>query len=945
MIMENSPGRHKGKIDSLLLPVAFLIFTFLLSPSSLEAFNGVPRPETGAEAPPAGNYPPLNEAQARERMTGSQEGLSRFENLLQLRLDEARRNIETANNIAASLERELLLSEENSYTDQTELEQLIRRMTETAQNALRHAEACNERVFNSNRNAYFDSSARAISELSEIRIRLREVRDLMRPANAIRNGTVVTTESPFPDLGLSGIAVPPVRTFYNIDNLRSESERALSDARGAGVPANDPQYQGVEEARERANRAWDTLRESQEFRELPDRVTALRQRLELINQSLTNLEESFRENHSQAQRYMADAETALERCRREERREKGKDKAEGPPKAEGPLDLSGTWMEMKGDKPIKEWEIRIDEKGKITLTEPSKNALGKVVEFSGSVEGNTITARHIIKDPDLVDPKIPKKVVETAINEYIPTWDLDLKVSKDGTAIEGKKTGFKVTYDKKTQEVEKVFPHFERELVLKRKEVAKGPPSDRACEESLQRFNLAVAEQRRDLRTFEEEGLSRVRSEFNSLLRQGYEALIRAQNEAKVMRAAGSSEELAGRVRQCEDYRTQAREWNGRAGNVMNEVDRVYRERREHLRSEERRVGKEGRSRRELEACITQLGPSDLTNEAQRNLGSLDDLRPPEQHEIRRNLREAREALSQATRALNCHDRDARQEPIGIPEELLTPEERERRLQEMGRVVSEAMDRISQMMRIRGKLERGEALTPEEEEMLRQWQPETGIPPEEQPDAGTRGRLSPEQQEELQGLVRAWVEEEEQFQEEIRRRDEAGEEISREEAQRLSQPMEVAARRLLEWGRRMEEAGMSREEIIRETRQEYEEAQRQVRESLRQERIELRLQGPAPLGEVRVREREESSQPGEEGISPRTPKGPKKGPEEETSDEGQRRELEDIMRRWRAGEELSPEDRVRAWREAVRQSSEAMQRQQVERRRALEEMRRRGQRS
>lgn len=137
--------------------------------------------------------------------------------------------------------------------------------------------------------------------------------------------------------------------------------------------------------------------------------------------------------------------------------------------AEEPADLSGTWQEMEGNKAVGKWEIKADKSGKIILRQLAKKGAGKVVEFSGSIKGDDITARHYIKDPDVIDSSIPRKVREALADKYNLTWDLHLKVSEERTTLKGKRIGFQGNYNTKTLKINWVKQGLEKPLVLKKK--------------------------------------------------------------------------------------------------------------------------------------------------------------------------------------------------------------------------------------------------------------------------------------------------------------------------------------------------------------------------------------------------------------------------------------------------------------------------------------------
>lgn len=132
-------------------------------------------------------------------------------------------------------------------------------------------------------------------------------------------------------------------------------------------------------------------------------------------------------------------------------------------------DISGNWQEMEGNKVAGKWEIKAYESGKIILIQLNKKGTGKAVEFSGSINGNDITARHYIKDPDLIDPSIPLKVREALASKYNLTWDLQLKVSEEGTTLKGKRISFKGNYNNKTLKINWVKRGLEKPLLLKKK--------------------------------------------------------------------------------------------------------------------------------------------------------------------------------------------------------------------------------------------------------------------------------------------------------------------------------------------------------------------------------------------------------------------------------------------------------------------------------------------
>ncbi|MDI6761125.1 MAG: hypothetical protein QMD05_09895 [Candidatus Brocadiaceae bacterium] len=444
--------------------------------------------------------------------------------------------------------------------------------------------------------------------------------------------------------------------ILDINILMAGSERALNAAREGGVSTSDRYYTRLVEFRELAMRKWDALRESQEFRELSDMLADLERRKSRLADVRNRLQESFERSRSRAEGIMAKAEVILEACEGAE----GGRKAQRPPKAEGPFDISGTWAEMKGGKPVREWEIKADKKGKITLIEPLQYTPGKVIEYSGSMEGTTLTVRHIIKDPALVDPKIPRKVVETAIQEYMPTWDLELKVSKEGT-IEGKKTGFLVNYDPETLEVAWVKPRFERDIVLKKKgALAKGPIPAENCMESLRSFNREVQEYVREWQNFLDarDSLSVWRTNFDFAIRSATEELERARGEAEVDNPDSCEARKRGAMRHVNNASTVV---------ARSDVNSTFAQILESHQDMSRRYNPLLGRRQEVEDCLRQLerteNPTDeqveLMGIARTNLDSLNYMRPPgldwgSLDELRGDMRMRLSGLSGAISELDC---------------------------------------------------------------------------------------------------------------------------------------------------------------------------------------------------------------------------------------------------------------------------------------------------
>lgn len=493
----------------------------------------------------------------------------------------------------------------------------------------------------------------------------------------------------------------PPYAYYGIDYLMEASEEVLNRYRESRFPGLHEEElvrdecTRLAELREQAMRDWNALRESQEFRELSSQMEDLLRRIG----RLYRIEHRLREllSDSDVENILGQAELVLAACGGEG---DGR-KAQRPPKAEEPFNLSGTWVEMKKGKPVGEWEIRADERGKITLIEPLQNAPGKVIEYSGSIEGDTITVRHIIKDPELVDPKIPKKVIETAIQEYMPTWDLDLKVSGEGT-IEGKKTGFLVTYDKKTQKVEKVKPRFENNIVLKKKgALAKGPTPTENCMESLRSFNREVQEYGRESQNFFDarDSLSAWQANFDFALRLAIEELGRARGEAD-----------ADNPDSCEVRKREALRHADNVSTVIarRDVDSTFAQLLESHQNMSRRYNALPGRRQEIEDCLRQLertenpaeGQVELMGIARTNLDSLNYIRPPELDwssldELREDMRGRSSGLREAISEVDCRWRmferinrklRALQEAREIleilvgqrPGEVLSPEELER---------------------------------------------------------------------------------------------------------------------------------------------------------------------------------------------------------------------------------------------------------------------------
>lgn len=136
---------------------------------------------------------------------------------------------------------------------------------------------------------------------------------------------------------------------------------------------------------------------------------------------------------------------------------------------EEPADISGIWQEMEGNKTVGKWEVKADKSGKIILKQLAKKGINKVIEYTGIMKGSVITARHEIKDPDVIDPSIPRKVREALASKYNLAWDLNLKVVEKGTTLKGKKIGFQGNYNTKTLKINWVKQGLGKPLLLKKK--------------------------------------------------------------------------------------------------------------------------------------------------------------------------------------------------------------------------------------------------------------------------------------------------------------------------------------------------------------------------------------------------------------------------------------------------------------------------------------------
>ncbi|HHT9117484.1 MAG TPA: hypothetical protein ACFYD1_02540 [Candidatus Hypogeohydataceae bacterium YC38] len=718
----------RGKISLLFLPLVLLISTFLIAPR-LGASNG------GFELPPGVQ-------RERREVLGAvydELGYMRDEFNINAAWWLGRGIREIIADIVAPVERLDFL--QTNESGEMPIERDIEDINDIANNALGYARDCHLNLarisacrvaleisliepklnrINCNSGtisvciAYFRyhlyHDCTATSYVYNVETEIRRVRDFL-------SGTVVMGFARTPRGYMRDVE-------YNIETVLTNSENILNSYLVREQPDENRWRIWIGTRREDTVRVWNELRESQEFRELSDMVADLERRRNHLNDIRNRLVESFARSRSRAESIMAEVEAILRACEEEE----GGRKARRPPKAEEPLDLSGTWVEMKGDKPVGEWEIKAVKKGKITLIEPLQYAQGKVIEYSGSIEGTTLTARHIIKDPAIVDPKIPKKVIETAIQEYMPTWDLDLKVSKEGT-IEGKKTGFLANYNPETLKVAWVKPRFERDIVLKRKGVlAKGPTPAENCMESLRSFNREVQEYVREWQNFLDarDSLDTWQANFNSAVCLVKEELERAIREADVDNPDS-----------CEVRKREALRHVNNASTVVarRDVDSTFAQLLESHQNMSGRYNALLGRRQELEDCLRQLerteNPTDeqveLMGIARTNLDSLNYIQPPELEwnsldELKGDIQMRLSGLSGAVSELDCRWRmferiNMKLRALGEEREILRMLLRPRPPGE--ELSPEELERIRAVMR--GPLP--EELTPEEQaELRRRWE-------------------------------------------------------------------------------------------------------------------------------------------------------------------------------------------------------------------------------